>query len=217
MYSFATLRWARPVRQIWTWNRSVSEKKVGDPRFVVHCHNYVKILCTIIVTNRPMNTDTGTVQQPYWAGHTVEQWSYSICLPTSIWNKDTSSGRGPLLYCVTWHFLPCFSFCELDKFLYFLANSCHRAEKPVIMSKCWLLLINSYNYRGESLVAVRGNHSSALQCHSCASLSLVTKPDTWPSGDNNCPKLMHQIISATVTEQLEAAVKDFGLLRVVWL
>lgn len=38
----------------------------------------------------------------------------------------------------------------VQKFWHCLANSCYLAERPVIMSKCLLLLINSCNYRGES-------------------------------------------------------------------
>lgn len=46
-----------------------------------------------------------------------------------------------------------------------LANSCYLAERPVIMSKCLVLLINSCNYRGESWVAVCGNHSWTSLVH----------------------------------------------------
>ena len=50
-----------------------------------------------------------------------------------------------------------------------LANSCYLAERPVIMSKCLALLINSCNYRGESWVVVCGNHSPGhLLCISIA-------------------------------------------------
>lgn len=103
----------------------------------------------------------------------------------------------------------------IGKFLHCLANSYYLAEKPVIMSKCLLLLINSCNYR-----VLSGNHSSGLHCHSCASPSPESEPNTWLYRNNNCPrvcKLMHQIISGEVTEQLKAAVKRLSGLAVCYL
>lgn len=119
-------------------------------------------------------------------------------------------------------FLSLFSVSESHtnlflKFWHCLSNSCYLAEKPVIMSKCLLLLINSCNYRGESWDAVCGNHSSGLQWHSCASPPPVTEPHTWLYGNSNCDrfsKSRHLIISATVTDQLETAVKRLSGLAV---
>lgn len=104
-----------------------------------------------------------------------------------------------------------------SEILALLASSCYLEERPVIMSKCLLLLINSCNYRGESWVTVCGNHSSGRQWHSCVSPSPVTEPhalsDDLTVGNSNswrfC-KLKHLIISAQATDQLGTAVKQLS-------
>lgn len=143
----------------------------------------------------------------------------SVCLSFNLYtmkyNFFVPSPISTLFYSFIFLFL--FSVSEIYtnpilKFWHCLANSCYLAERPVIFSKCLLLLINSCNYREESWVVVCENHSSGLQLHSWASPSPITKPHTLSNdlySNSKCCrfcKFRHLIVSASVTDQLEAAV-----------